>query len=90
MCEGAPEPLQLRFQAALDIVKPIGRIESELVAQGFVAEEIRGIEPYRCAAEMLRLADVRTARAVLLERMKGNSSHFAGSTNAEYTAAWLR
>lgn len=68
--EGAPEALQPRLQAALDIAKPIERIESELVAQGFLAEEMRGIEPYRCAAEILRLAAVRTARVVLSERVR--------------------
>lgn len=68
--EGAPEALQPRLQAALEIAKPIEQVESDLVAQGFLAEEVRGIEPYRCAAEMLRLADVRTARAVLSERVQ--------------------
>lgn len=68
--DGAPEALHPRFQAALDIAKPIERIESELVAQGFLAEEMRGIEPYRCAAELLRSADMRTARAVLSERFR--------------------
>lgn len=70
MHDGAPEALHPRFQAALDIAKPIERIESELVAQGFLAEEMRGIEPYRCAAELLRSADMRTARAVLSERFR--------------------
>jgi hypothetical protein len=57
------------MQAALEIAKPIERVESELVAQGFLAEEMRGIAPYRCAAEMLRAADLRTARAFLIERV---------------------
>lgn len=68
--EGVPVVLQPRFQAALDIAKPIERVESELVAQGFLTEQMCGIEPYHCAAEMLRLADVRTAHAVLSERVR--------------------
>lgn len=68
--EGAPEALQPRFQAALDVAKPIERTESDVVAQGFLAEEMCGFEPYHCAAEMLRLADVPTARAVLTERVR--------------------
>ena len=68
--EGVPEALQPRMQAALDIAKPIERVESDLVSQGFLTEEMCGIAPYRFAAEMLRAADVRTARAVLSERVR--------------------
>jgi hypothetical protein len=68
--EGVPEAVLPRMQAALEIAKPIERVESELVAQGFLAEEMSGIAPYRCAAEMLREADVRTACAVLSERVR--------------------
>ena len=68
--EGVPEAVLPRMQTALEIAEPIERVESELVAQGFLAEEISGIAPYHCAAEMLRAADVRTARAVLTERVR--------------------
>jgi hypothetical protein len=68
--EGVPVALRPRMHVALDIAKPIERVESELVAQGFLAEEMCGIAPYSCAVEMLRAADVRTARAVLSERVR--------------------
>jgi hypothetical protein len=68
--EGVPETLQPRMEAALEIAEPIERVESELVAQGFLAEEMCGLAPYRCAAEMLRAGDVRIARAVLTERAR--------------------
>lgn len=53
------------MQSALDMTKPIERVESELAGQGCLSDEMRGIEPYCCAAEILRLAYVQTARAVL-------------------------
>ena len=68
--DGVPNAVHSRMQAALDIAKPIERVESDLVAQGFLIEEMSGIAPYRCAAEMLRAADVRIARAVLTERVR--------------------
>ena len=67
---GVPKALQSRMQAALEIAEPIERVESELVAQGFLAEEMCGLAPYLCAAEMLRAADVRIARAVLTKRAR--------------------
>jgi hypothetical protein len=77
--EGVPVAMQPRMQAALDIAKPIDRVESELVAQGFLAEEMSGVAPYCCAAEMLRAADVRTAGAVLSERVRKEFlENFAG------------
>ena len=57
--------LHSRMQAALDIAAPIERVESELVAQGFLTEEMSGLGPYSSAADMLREGDVRIARAVL-------------------------
>lgn len=68
--EGVPEAVLPRMQASLEIAKPIERVESEVVAQGFLAEEMCGIAPYRCAAEMLRAADVPTAFAFLSERVR--------------------
>lgn len=68
--EGVPEEVLPRMQAALEIAKPIERVESEPIAQGFLAEEMRDIAPYRCAAEMLRAADVPTAFAFLSERVR--------------------
>ncbi len=68
--DGVPDALHSRMQAALDIAAPIERVESELVAQGFLTEEMSGLAPYRCAAEMLRGGDVRIARAVLMERVR--------------------
>lgn len=67
---GVPDAMQSRMRAVLDITKPIERVESEFVAQGFLIEEMSGLAPYCCAAEMLREGDVRTARAVLTERMR--------------------
>jgi hypothetical protein len=60
--EGVPDVVQPRMEAALDIAKPIERVESELVAQGFLVGEMCGIAPYCCAAEMLRAADVRITK----------------------------
>lgn len=85
--EGLPEEIKARMQAALDIAKPIEHVESELVAQGFLADEMRGIEPYLCAAEMLRSADVRTARAVLGERV---SKEFLENVAGDLEAVELR
>jgi hypothetical protein len=68
--DGVPEAMHSRMQVALDIAAPIEQVESELVAQGFLIEEICGLGPYRCAAEMLREGDVRIARAVLTERVR--------------------
>lgn len=54
------------MQAALDMAGPIEKVESELVAQGFLTEKQTQLHPYDNPAEMLRDADVSSARAVLM------------------------
>ena len=68
--DGVPDVLHSRMQTALDIAAPIEQVESELVAQGFLTEEMCGLGPYSSAAELLREGDVRVARAVLTERVR--------------------
>ncbi len=45
--DGVPDAVHSRLQAALDIAAPIEQVESELVAQGFLTEEMSGLGPYR-------------------------------------------
>lgn len=51
--EGVPVTLQPRMQAALDIAKPIERVESELVAQGRCTVSHRTVVLPRCCVLLM-------------------------------------
>lgn len=63
--DGLPAELESRMRTAFDVVKPIAEVESELVAQGFLIGKCEELGSYGTPAQMLREADVQTARAVL-------------------------
>ncbi len=62
---GLPPELESRMRAVFDVAKPIAEVESELVAQGFLIGKWEELGSYGTPAQMLREADVQTARTVL-------------------------
>jgi hypothetical protein len=63
---GLPPELESRMRAVFNVVKPIAEVESELVAQGFLIGKWEELGSYGTPAQMLREADVQTARSVLI------------------------
>jgi hypothetical protein len=63
---GLPADLEPRMRAAFDVAAPIARVESDLVAQGFLIEQLEEAGSYRIPARMLREADGKSARSVLM------------------------
>jgi len=63
---GLPTDLEPRMRAAFDVAAPIARVESELKAQGFLYEQREDIGSYSRPVQMLREADVETARSALI------------------------
>jgi hypothetical protein len=67
---GLPEELEERLRAAYAVALPIAKVESELVAQGFLTEEQDVLELYKFNVTILRDVDAPAARAVFMERAK--------------------
>ncbi len=65
---GLPARLEERMRAALDVAKPIGEVESELVAQAFLWGNLKATPTLESPATLLRdAADIPAARAKLIE-----------------------
>jgi len=64
--DGLPADIELRMRATFDVVSPIAEVESEFVAQGFLIGQWKETGSYRFPAQMLREADIETARSVLM------------------------
>jgi hypothetical protein len=63
---GLPADLEPRMRATFDVVKPIAEVESEFVARAFLMVQRKELGFYPFPAQMLRDADVETARSVLM------------------------
>jgi len=63
---GLPAGLEPRMRAAFDVAAQITKVESELIAQGFLIGQSEETGSYRTPARMLREADAKTARSLLM------------------------
>jgi hypothetical protein len=63
---GLPPEFEPRIRAALDVVGLIAEAESKLIAQSFLMRRFEEMGSYRTPAGMLRVANVETARSILL------------------------
>ena len=65
---GLPTRLEERMQAALDVARPIGEVESELVAQAYLWGNLEAAPTLESPAALLRDAiDIQATRAELME-----------------------
>jgi hypothetical protein len=88
-----PGKIEERMQAALDIAGPIAKVESELVAQGFLITKREELGSYETPATMLRDAEVSTARTALMalaqgEFLRNEASDLEGIENRLKT--WIK